>query len=483
MIKRILSVLPVVGLFLISGFNSFSLAQAERISTGAVGEAFGRPVTGEEFTYYYKTALIFTRTGKAAEERTEEEVVQEAWQNLIFLHEAKDIGIAIGQDELEKEIKRLLSEKDIEYESDDYHIWVVTQLKEGADIFEQRIKDLLTINKFMQVKTNPEISVTEEEMEQKFLNQYNSFESEYIKFDNQEDAQKFLEKVKSNPRFWKDTYDEKKPLGQKGSSWINIMSLEALIDLWKIPKEDAYRILDFDEGSFIAAKFYYGDAVFRLLYKRRADVTKYNDKKKQYYKDLLTQGKKRKIIKGYFEDLLKRANYRDYVAEDRRALKIEELKKKSLLVLETNSGNIELKLFPEIAPKACENFIGLTEKGYYNGIIFHRVIKDFMIQTGDPEGTGSGGESLWGEPFEDELSDDISFDKPGLLAMANSGANTNTSQFFITVKPTPHLNNRHTIFGEVTSGYEVVEKINNVAVDSNEKPKKDVKIIKAYIKE
>src|SRR5215813_7876688 len=95
------------------------------------------------------------------------------------------------------------------------------------------------------------------------------------------------------------------------------------------------------------------------------------------------------------------------------------------VVLETNQGNIELKLYPDIAPKACENFIGLIKKGYYNGLIFHRVIKDFMIQGGDPTGTGRGGESLWGTDFEDEVTPSVQFDKPGLLAMANRGPSTN----------------------------------------------------------
>ena len=448
-------------------------------SMDIVGEAFGKPVTGNEFFYYYKTAAMFTRKGK--ESRTEEETRLEAWENLIYRKEAASLNITISQEELKKESERLLSEKNIVYGSENYYAWVKEQFREDASIFERRLEDLLIINKFMQVKTDPAVTVTEEEMKQKFLNQYNSFESEYIRFENKEAAEGFLKKVKENPRLWKDTYDEKRAQGQKGAAWINIMSLEALIDLWEIPKEDACRILTYKMGDFIVAKFYYGDAVFRLLYKKEADMAEYNEKKQKYYKDMLTASKKRTIIKEYFEDLLKRANYRDYVAEKRRAEKIEELKKKSLVVLETNRGNIELKLFSDIAPKACENFIGLVEKGYYNGIIFHRVIKDFMIQGGDPTGTGTGGESIWGEPFQDEVTDKVLFDRPGLIAMANAGPNTNTSQFFITTKAAPHLNNRHTIFGEVISGYEVVEKIQNAPTDSQDKPKEDEKIIRAYV--
>jgi len=151
-------------------------------------------------------------------------------------------------------------------------------------------------------------------------------------------------------------------------------------------------------------------------------------------------------------------------------------------VLETNQGVIEIKLMPEVAPKACENFIKLVEKGYYNGLIFHRVIKKFMIQGGDPTGTGMGGESVWGSAFEDEVSPNVSFDKPGILAMANAGPNTNGSQFFITTVPTPWLNMRHTIFGEVVKGYDVVEKIENTKTGSGDKPVSVQKIVKAYIK-
>ena len=133
--------------------------------------------------------------------------------------------------------------------------------------------------------------------------------------------------------------------------------------------------------------------------------------------------------------------------------------KSTIVVLETNQGNIELTLFPDKAPKTVENFVGLVKKGYYNGLIFHRVIKGFMIQGGDPTGTGSGGTSLWGKDFADEINPDLVFDKQGILAMANRGPDTNGSQFFITTAPTPWLNGHHTIFGQVSQGYDTVSKI------------------------
>lgn len=153
-----------------------------------------------------------------------------------------------------------------------------------------------------------------------------------------------------------------------------------------------------------------------------------------------------------------------------------------VVVLETNQGLIELELMPDVAPKACENFSKLAEKGYYNGLIFHRVIKEFMIQGGDPTGTGSGGQSIWGKEFEDEVNIDAKFNKPGVLAMANAGRNTNGSQFFITTAKTPWLHQKHTIFGKVVSGYDVVQKIEAVPTDANDRPLSEQKILKAYLK-
>ena len=154
---------------------------------------------------------------------------------------------------------------------------------------------------------------------------------------------------------------------------------------------------------------------------------------------------------------------------------------KSKVVLETTEGNIEIELMPKVAPKACENFAALVDKGYYNGLIFHRVIKAFMVQGGDPTGTGAGGKSIWGKPFEDEFDPSARFDAPGILAMANAGPATNGSQFFITTAKTPWLNDRHTIFGKVTKGYDVVQKIENTPTGPGDKPLKEEKIIKAYM--
>jgi len=152
-----------------------------------------------------------------------------------------------------------------------------------------------------------------------------------------------------------------------------------------------------------------------------------------------------------------------------------------IIELETTRGIITLKLFRDVAPKAVENFMRHCQTGYYNGTIFHRVIPGFMIQGGDPTGTGRGGESIWKKPFADEVSEFLNFTKPGLLAMANAGPGTNGSQFFITVKESPWLHMKHTIFGEVIDGMETVVNIENTKTGPGDKPIVDQMIISTKV--
>jgi len=150
------------------------------------------------------------------------------------------------------------------------------------------------------------------------------------------------------------------------------------------------------------------------------------------------------------------------------------------VIMTTTNWKIEIKLFPKDAPKAVNNFLALSKKGYYDGVIFHRVIKDFMIQWGDPEWTGMWWKSIYGSEFEDEFSSNLSNIR-GSLSMANAGANTNWSQFFINQKDNNFLDNKHTVFGQVVSWMDNVDKIASVKTDSNDKPKKDIKIIKMEV--
>jgi cyclophilin family peptidyl-prolyl cis-trans isomerase len=161
-----------------------------------------------------------------------------------------------------------------------------------------------------------------------------------------------------------------------------------------------------------------------------------------------------------------------------------ELNDNEILVanINTSMGDIEIQLHPNEVPKTVENFVGLAEKGYYDGIIFHRIIDDFMIQGGDPTGSGRGGESFFGKHFEDEFNKNLSHSGPGILSMANAGPNTNGSQFFITLISTPWLDGKHSVFGKVINGMDVVEKIGKVDTSKPfDKPIKDVVMNKVTI--
>ncbi len=155
-------------------------------------------------------------------------------------------------------------------------------------------------------------------------------------------------------------------------------------------------------------------------------------------------------------------------------------------VIQTNKGTIKFELLEEDAPKTTENFITLAKRGFYNGVIFHRVIKGFMIQGGDPTGTGRGGESAWGGRFNDEINSSAAVYqrgyKAGTVAMANAGPNTNGSQFFIMHVDYP-LPPSYTIFGRVTEGQDVVDQIANTERDRNDKPMSDVKMESVTIEE
>lgn len=141
-----------------------------------------------------------------------------------------------------------------------------------------------------------------------------------------------------------------------------------------------------------------------------------------------------------------------------------------------------IELYWDHAPNTCRNFAELARRGYYDNTIFHRIIEDFMIQGGDPTGTGRGGTSIYGKSFADEIHPDLKHTGAGILSMANSGPNTNGSQFFITLAPTPHLDRKHAIFGRVSSGMITVQRIGRVPTGKNDRPTEDVKIRKASVR-
>uniref|UniRef100_A0A7S3BGT4 Peptidyl-prolyl cis-trans isomerase n=1 Tax=Haptolina ericina TaxID=156174 RepID=A0A7S3BGT4_9EUKA len=142
-------------------------------------------------------------------------------------------------------------------------------------------------------------------------------------------------------------------------------------------------------------------------------------------------------------------------------------------------GVFKIELYPKQAPKTCQNFSELARRGYYDGTVFHRIIKDFMVQGGDPTGSGRGGESIFGGKFKDEITRELKHTGAGILSMANAGPNTNGSQFFITLAPSPHLDGKHTIFGRIAGGMAVIKRLGLARTDNNDRPIDGVRILRA----
>lgn len=165
----------------------------------------------------------------------------------------------------------------------------------------------------------------------------------------------------------------------------------------------------------------------------------------------------------------------DTVKKEDEAVK-EETKGGDIMKLETTMGVIKIKMFTDKAPMTTKHISGLVDKGFYDGIIFHRVIDGFMLQTGDPTGTGRGGS---GTRIKDEFGPGLKHNKAGIVSMANAGPNTGDSQFFICLDPQPHLDGKHAVFGEVISGIDVVQKIGKTKTGAGDRPVEEIKIIKA----
>ncbi|KUJ22112.1 peptidyl-prolyl cis-trans isomerase-like protein-like 2 [Mollisia scopiformis] len=165
---------------------------------------------------------------------------------------------------------------------------------------------------------------------------------------------------------------------------------------------------------------------------------------------------------------------RALLSDEEYMLRPKRVKIKGYARIETNLGSINIELQTETAPRAVWNFVHLAKKGYYNGVKFHRNIRNFMIQGGDPTGTGKGGSSIWGKNFQDEFDGPLTHDARGVMSMANKGKNTNSSQFFITYKAAKHLDRKHTIFGRVVGGLDVLQKLENAPVDDGNRPLDDI---------
>eukprot|EP01080_Neovahlkampfia_damariscottae_P001287 gene1287-11372_t len=249
------------------------------------------------------------------------------------------------------------------------------------------------------------------------------------------------------------TQDQLAKLEKKRKKAIDFSGVENSTEIISL-----YKIVDYDPTLFCCA---FSKKRFYLFTKREPDESEVYEK-----------GQGRDVF-----------NEKPTKEDTTKIMPLPKAKLGKRAVIHTDFGDIFFKLYPEYAPKTVENFTVHSQNGYYNNLIFHRVIKGFMIQTGDPKGDGTGGTSIWGRDFEDEFDPNLRFEQPGVLAMANSSSpNSNGSQFFITTTVTKWLNDKHTIFGEVIKGIDVVQLIENVEVDKTDKPKKqEIKIINVEI--
>ncbi|XP_066997880.1 RING-type E3 ubiquitin-protein ligase PPIL2 [Anabrus simplex] len=166
---------------------------------------------------------------------------------------------------------------------------------------------------------------------------------------------------------------------------------------------------------------------------------------------------------------------------DEDLVRYERVKKKGYVRLVTNVGFLNLELHCDMVPKVCENFLKLAQKGYYDGTKFHRSIRNFMIQGGDPTATGNGGESIWGKPFEDHFKPNLTHSGRGILSMANKGPNTNGSQFFITYRSCRHLDGKHSVFGRVVGGLGTLSAMEQIETDSKDRPVEEIVIASAQV--
>ncbi|ELT92391.1 hypothetical protein CAPTEDRAFT_102535 [Capitella teleta] len=187
------------------------------------------------------------------------------------------------------------------------------------------------------------------------------------------------------------------------------------------------------------------------------------------------------VAAGFTSTVMPNATVQEAAIIDEDELRYKRIKQKGYVRMMTSCGQLNFELHCDMVPKTCENFIKLCETGYYNDTIFHRSIRNFMIQGGDPEGKGTGGQSIWGKPFPDEFKQNLVHAGRGVLSMANSGPDTNKSQFFITYRSATHLNRKHSVFGRVVGGLDTLAKMEKIEVDKKDRPKTEIKIIECTV--
>ncbi|XP_041456134.1 RING-type E3 ubiquitin-protein ligase PPIL2-like [Lytechinus variegatus] len=214
--------------------------------------------------------------------------------------------------------------------------------------------------------------------------------------------------------------------------------------------------------------------ILGTLYKEYQPTEEKEEKKQKADKINSAHFSTGRVAAGFTSTVMAPQTVHEAAVIDEDIIRYERVKKKGYVRMNTNKGTLNIELRCDLVPKTCENFIQLCAKGYYNGTKFHRSIKNFMIQGGDPTGTGTGGESIWGKPFKDEFKPNLSHTGRGVLSMANSGPDTNKSQFFFTFRSCKYLDEKHTIFGSVVGGLDTLTAMEKVETDKKDRPVKDI---------
>ncbi|KAL3856896.1 hypothetical protein ACJMK2_011602 [Sinanodonta woodiana] len=295
-------------------------------------------------------------------------------------------------------------------------------------------------------------------------------------------ANEAIERLNIKPNFWKDLLTDE-PFTRKDiitiqdptnlqkfniSSFFHLKKNLKLIDDDEAKKDSKYNLKMINSET--------RDVLDTLEKEYKVPEKKEEEKKPKLDKFNAAHYSTGKVAASFTSTAMDVMTEHEAAVIDEDIIRYARMKAKGYVRFVTNFGTLNVELHCDIVPKTCENFMKHCVSGYYNGTIFHRLIRNFVLQGGDPTGTGTGGESIWGGSFKDEIKSNLTHTGRGILSMANSGPNTNKSQFFFTLRSANHLNGKHTVFGRIVGGVDTLDKIERVETDKNDRPLEEIKI-------